>query len=384
DSPCGAAGARILGQVGDARCVPALAELALLRGEAAAGARQALVCLPGPEVAAAVRGLAASGNPALRRLAAELLAERLREGSLPDLVALGADPDRAVSRRAWDTIGDFAAGALVPDLVNRWATLPPGNRDDALGALAQIARRTGAAGTIADGLLRVAGPGSGLHGEVLGNLYRLPCDQADAALRDALGSADPALLEAAGRGLLKWRSSPPVQAVAALRQALASPAPEAVKTVLAKALEHLTALAARNLCEGRPVTSSHPWQGQWAPELAVDGVIAITSYWSCAVSPSALTVDLGEALRVAAVRVVNYWDGKRFYQYTVELSGDGTAWTRVADWSHNTAPATGEGILHRFEPRPARHVRVTMLRNSANPGMHVVEVQAFSDVPEPE
>jgi alpha-N-acetylglucosaminidase len=115
--------------------------------------------------------------------------------------------------------------------------------------------------------------------------------------------------------------------------------------------------------------------------MAVDGIIATDSYWSCAFSPSSLTVDLGEPQPVEAVRVVNYWDGTRFYQYRVELSTDGSAWSAVADMSQNTVPATDAGTVHRFARQAARYVRVTMLHNSANPGMHIAEMQAFSQVP---
>ncbi len=37
------------------------------------------------------------------------------------------------------------------------------------------------------------------------------------------------------------------------------------------------------------------------------------------------------------------------------------------------------GVMHEFDPVIARYIRVTMLSNSANPGLHLVEVRAFSD-----
>ena len=49
----------------------------------------------------------------------------------------------------------------------------------------------------------------------------------------------------------------------------------------------------------------------------------------------------------------------------------------MVDASANTAPATPEGYRHRFDPAPARYIRATMLKNSANPAVHLVEVRAF-------
>ena len=45
--------------------------------------------------------------------------------------------------------------------------------------------------------------------------------------------------------------------------------------------------------------------------------------------------------------------------------------------SANTTPATEQGNLHKFKPVNARYVRVTMLKNSANPGVHIVEVKVY-------
>ncbi len=384
DSPCGAAAARLLGQVGGAESVPALASLALSRSEAGEAARVALLSLPGAAVDGALRDLVQSPEPTLRRLAAELLPGRLGAASLPEMLTLARDPETAVSRRALDTLGDLGDAAVVPSVVALLPALPAGRRGDALGALAQIARRGAGADPVVEAILTVSRPDPGLQAEVVGSLHGFPCAAAAGALKEALAGTDAGLREAAGRALLKWPVTPPADLIEAVKTALAAMPDGPLRPVLEKALANLTLLALRNLCQGRPVVSSHPWQGSWAPEMAVDGIIATTSYWSCAESPSALTVDLGEPLPIAAVRVVNYWDGTRYYQYTVAISEAGTTWTTVADMSQNTVPATEAGALHRVDLQNARYVRVTMLHNSANPGMHVAELQAFSRLPQQE
>lgn len=78
------------------------------------------------------------------------------------------------------------------------------------------------------------------------------------------------------------------------------------------------------------------------------------------------------------MQVVPYFDGQRYYQYTVEVSTDGEKWATVADASKNTEVGTEKGYLHTFEPAKARYVRVNMLKNSANPAMHLVEVRVYA------
>ena len=85
-------------------------------------------------------------------------------------------------------------------------------------------------------------------------------------------------------------------------------------------------------------------------------------------------------LRLQALKLS--WSDKqkrspRYYQFKVEVSPDGAAWTCVGDLSANTAPATKEGVTFSFQAVAARYVRVTMLKNSANPGMHISELSVF-------
>ena len=88
-------------------------------------------------------------------------------------------------------------------------------------------------------------------------------------------------------------------------------------------------------------------------------------------------MDLKKIYQIGAVQVFPYWDGSRYYQYTVEVSTDEKEWTRVVDMSANTTPATDKGVYHEISPRPARYVRVNMLYNSANPSVHLVELRVF-------
>jgi hypothetical protein len=90
-----------------------------------------------------------------------------------------------------------------------------------------------------------------------------------------------------------------------------------------------------------------------------------------------MQVDLERAANVTRIQVYPYWDSGRYYQYTVEVSTDGKAWTQVADRSQNTRPATPEGDTIELAARPVRFVRVTLTHNSANPSVHLVELRVF-------
>ena len=66
-------------------------------------------------------------------------------------------------------------------------------------------------------------------------------------------------------------------------------------------------------------------------------------------------------VRLGSVQVFTFWDGGRYYQYTVEVSVDGKTWTQVVDMSRNKKPATAAGERYAIPPtaatiRPRQHV----------------------------
>lgn len=131
-----------------------------------------------------------------------------------------------------------------------------------------------------------------------------------------------------------------------------------------------------NLATGKPVTTSTPaGQGNGQAALAVDGKADNPdSHWDGGTAPQWLQVDLGEAQPVNYINVITYWDGGRHYQLNAEVSVDGANWQKVLDFSGDTAPATSAGYGGSFPDTKARHVRINMLRNSANPSVHIVEL----------
>jgi hypothetical protein len=114
-----------------------------------------------------------------------------------------------------------------------------------------------------------------------------------------------------------------------------------------------------------------------AAEVAVDGVIDHEQYLDIQPAPQQFAIDLEASKNLAKVVLYTYWDGGRYYQYKIDVSSDAKQWTTVADASKNHAVATQRGYAHTFSPVAARYIRVTMLRNSANPGLHIVELRAY-------
>ena len=134
----------------------------------------------------------------------------------------------------------------------------------------------------------------------------------------------------------------------------------------------------QNLTTGKPVTVSGGTQPGHPPEMAVDGIADRSSAWWAAPWPQWLQIDLEKTVRIGSIDVFTYWDGGRYYQYTVETSLDGKKWTQVVDMSRNEKPATAAGDRHTIRPTDARYVRVNMLKNSANEGVHIAEIRVYA------
>ena len=114
-----------------------------------------------------------------------------------------------------------------------------------------------------------------------------------------------------------------------------------------------------------------------AAEVAVDGVVDHEQFLDIQPGPQEFAIDLEAPKNLNKVVLYTYWDGGRFYQYKIDVSTDRKRWTTVADASKNQAIATEKGYAHTFAPTEARYLRVTMLRNSANPGLHIIELRAY-------
>jgi hexosaminidase len=137
----------------------------------------------------------------------------------------------------------------------------------------------------------------------------------------------------------------------------------------------------KSLTTGKPVSASKAGGGSPEdpdkPEHAADGWVDGTKYWGNIPAPLWWQVDLEKAYTVDRIQVVPYFDGTRYYQYTVSVGTDTNKLTQVVDASQNTETGTEKGYTHKFAPTKARFIRVNVLKNSDNPATHLVEVRAF-------
>ena len=131
----------------------------------------------------------------------------------------------------------------------------------------------------------------------------------------------------------------------------------------------------KNIATGKPVSWTDP--PKWVTDSAAnDGFVDRNNHWGQG-EPGSLTIDLEKAVKLGEIDLYTWFGDGRHYQYFIEVSEDGKSWQKVADGSGNTQVATEKGYRHKFAPTDARYVRITMLKNSANPAIHIVEVRAY-------
>jgi len=136
-------------------------------------------------------------------------------------------------------------------------------------------------------------------------------------------------------------------------------------------------IANMNLATGKPVTVSGGTQGDMIPANAVDGILDNSSGWHAGSYPQWLQVDLKKPTTFNRLKVYTYYDNQRYYQYTIEASLDGKKWQQIVDMTKNVETSNKNGFEHNIDPCRARYVRITMLKNSVNPGVHLNELMIF-------
>ena len=136
-------------------------------------------------------------------------------------------------------------------------------------------------------------------------------------------------------------------------------------------------IANMNLATGKPVTVSGGTQGDMIPANAVDGILDNSSGWHADSYPQWLQVDLKKPTTFNRLKVYTYYDNQRYYQYTIEASLDGKKWQQIVDMTKNVETSTKNGFEHNIDPCRARYVRITILKNSVNSGVHLNELMIF-------
>lgn len=132
------------------------------------------------------------------------------------------------------------------------------------------------------------------------------------------------------------------------------------------------------LTTGRKTLASNEELRPGMANIATKGRVSLWEHWSDHKGKENwIKVDLEEIRTVSSFEVAFFWDKYRYYQYTIEYSIDGEVWKEAVDASDNQQLATMEPYIHVIQPVKARYLKLNVLRNSANPGLHVSEFCAY-------
>lgn len=129
---------------------------------------------------------------------------------------------------------------------------------------------------------------------------------------------------------------------------------------------------------GKPITTSNGANDLSVISFINDGEIARWDHWGDHTDDENwIIVDLEKEEKISQFKTYTFWDNNRYYEYTIEVSNDHNNWRLVVDRSNNRELSTPEGITDDIEPISARYIKLNLIRNSANPGLHLVEFNAF-------
>ena len=113
--------------------------------------------------------------------------------------------------------------------------------------------------------------------------------------------------------------------------------------------------------------------------LITNGITTSSPYHDTGAGLQSVTVDLGVARNVSAVKVWHYYaDGRTYNGTKTEVSTDNVNWTTVFDSaSSGTYSETADGKSTGFPTRSVRYIRDWLNGSNVNASDHWVEIQAF-------
>ena len=134
----------------------------------------------------------------------------------------------------------------------------------------------------------------------------------------------------------------------------------------------------KSLTTDKPITTFNGQDEMGPISFINNGEIARWDHWGSHTNGNNwIVVDLEKEYEIDAFKTYTFWDDYRYYEYTISVSNNGSDWKQVVDRSKNRELSVPQGITDIISPTKARYVKLTLLRNSANPGLHLVEFQAF-------
>ncbi|MCY3021065.1 MAG: HEAT repeat domain-containing protein [Planctomycetota bacterium] len=350
----------------DNPAAPVLAALPNAKGEARAELLKVLARLGGDPALQAVLADAKSSDAALREAGLRALGDWCDASAAPALLSLARDAKETVQRVL--ALRGYVRLVALPN------TRPV---EQTVGMLKQAM----AAAQSADDKKLVLGGLSNVRHADAATLAGTCLDddavktEAAAAVITIICPTDDGGKALQGPGLTELLAKAAATAGSpALRKKAADCLPAAARAALP---------GEANLALNKPVKASVGPEGNNVPEKAVDGNTDNDAAWFGQKWPCWLEVDLQKPEKLEAVHVFFYHDGGRYYQYNVEVSADQKEYKKVVDMSKNTAPATADGVLSKFDPVEARFVRINILKHSANQAVHLAEIKVYAQGKQP-
>lgn len=338
-------------------------------------------------------------------VALELIRDRkISEGAKLGLDALGSDDADAVIA-GWRLLREIAGKEQATILAEKMIATKGRITPEAQRTFADAGRRD-TSGTYAAALLKVINSTSGEQKAVaIETAARIGGKTLLAAIDQTALSADTPAAAAAARALSNWpdaSSLPALLQTAALAtdsraQALAlrgftqkleanpneataikklwtTLKPKVKDEELKKRIDGFTTIEV-NVARGCKVETDVKTEGNFLPEYLTDGTLE--KAWHGATTPANAIVDLGAVKNLKAMHVTFYHQDGRAYTFELSVSEDKNNWKKVAGNTDNPQRATADGLRIDFEPTKARYARLTVIKNSANPAVHVLELKLY-------
>lgn len=174
----------------------------------------------------------------------------------------------------------------------------------------------------------------------------------------------------------KEMSAENVTVVSAPDQTEAQPHPDFIKEEFV-----LTLPEGENIAVGKKI-KDNGFTDVYGANRANDGSADGSSYWESKGFPGTLTIDLEEAAKIHAVRVVlnplSIW-GKRTQTIAVNISSDGENFTELVKTKQYTFdPDEGNQVQIPFDETETRFVQLVFTENSGAGGGQVAEFEIYS------
>lgn len=357
------------------------------------------------EAAPTLMSAYAKAPPSCKRLALDFLRARMVKEALPLGLSAIDQTDTALAISGWRLLREIACKDQANTLIQKAFVAKGRVAPEAQTAIAVASRRGEGAYQVA--LLKIInGSDKAQKAQALELTPRLGGAELLKQVEAGLDSDDAAIQGACARALSDWEGNATIPLL--MRSAIAGKSKRVQALTLRGAMKKLTKdvapyylkdwqavktlagndenrkqlgacfMTTVNVAKGKPVKTNAATEGNNVPANMTDGTL--DKQWHAHTTPAAAVVDLGKVEPISGLHVTFYFADNRTYTYNLELSTDGKTWKKVAGNEKAPKRSTKAGETIHFAETPARYARLNVLKNSANPAVHVAELELLKKV----